>query len=267
MFSKMFKQELKRIFRSGNLYIALSAFLICLSASSAQIWFVYSSSEDVSLLSAMYLCFIPVFFGGTILLVPFCAAISCSQAQADEMTSGNVRFRVLRCGFFRYSAGKMCAGMLAGFVSLGGAFAIHTLIWHLAAGPYDPVNRPDTVLQLVEGTVYQYYLQQPWAYGAYLPAILGFGITGALWAAVSLLCAVLMMDAVLAAVLPVLLYYLWKTNFTAYLFGFSLPDFTGLYNDGVFWPDYWQALIAHFLLLVIVWIAYGIVLKRRIRNA
>ena len=84
----MIRQELGRIFRQSNLYIALAAFLLCLSGASAQMWIIRSAEGDAALMSAMQLCFTPVFFGGSILLVPFCAAISCSQAQVDEITGG-----------------------------------------------------------------------------------------------------------------------------------------------------------------------------------
>lgn len=262
----MIRQELGRIFRQSNLYIALAAFLLCLSGASAQMWIIRSAEGDAALMSAMQLCFTPVFFGGSILLVPFCAAISCSQAQVDEITGGNIRFRVLRCGFLRYSSGKLLSAMIAGFVALGGAFAIHALIWHIVAGPYDPIGRPDVMVDFYEGTIYHTYIQKPWAYGAYLHATIGFGITGALWAVISMLCAVLMADTVLATTMPVVLYYLWKSNFTRYMFGFSLPDFTGLYNDGVLWNEYWETLLIHLGLLIITAAAYVFVLKRRVRN-
>lgn len=262
----MLKQELKRTFSQKNLYISLAAFLFCLSGSSAQIWFVRAPT-DAFLMSAMDLCFTPVFFGGTILLVPFCAAIACSQSQVEEINSGNIQFRILRCGYLRYSGGKLLSAVLAGFAALGGAFAVHTLLWHLVAGPYDIVSRPDVEVSFAEGTVYYDFIQQPWAYGAYLHAIFGFGLTGALWAVISMLCAVLLADTMLSVSIPVVLYYLWKSNFTRYLFGFSLPDFTGLYNDGVLWNEYWQNLAVHLALLAVFAAMYFTALKRRIRNA
>lgn len=263
----MLKQELTRAFRQKNLYIALSVFLFCLSVSSAQIWLVRSNDGDALLMSAMDLCFIPVFFGGSILLVPFCASIGCSQTQVEEINSRNIQFRILRSNYLHYSVGKLFSAMITGFVVLGGAFAIHTLIWHFVAGPYDVSARPDIEVSFAEGTVYYDFIQQPWAYGAYLHAIVGFGLTGAVWAVISMLCAVLLADTVLSVSIPVVLYYLWKSNFTRYLFGFSMPDFTGLYNDGVLWNEYWQTLAVHLVLLGLSGIAYVVALKRRIRNA
>lgn len=215
----------------------------------------------------MHLCFVPVFFGGSILLVPFCASIGCSQSQVEEINSGNIQFRIIRSDYLHYSAGKLLSAMITGFIALGGAFAIHTIIWHIIAGPYDIVARPDVKVSFAEGTVYYDLIQLPWAYGVYLHAIIGFGLTGALWAVISMLCAVLLADTFLSVSIPVVLYYLWKSNFTRYLFGFSMPDFTGLYNDGVLWNEYWRTLAVYLFILGITSIIYMAALKRRIRNA
>ncbi|MEG0125217.1 MAG: hypothetical protein RR816_03950 [Clostridia bacterium] len=218
-------------------------------------------------MSAMDLSFTPVFFGGSILLVPFCAAIVYASTQADEICSGFILPRAIRGSLNKYVFTKVCAAAITGFFALGTACLLHSILWHFLAGPYDVAARPDVEVFFAEGTVYDQLIKFPYAWPAYIHAAIGFGLTGAFWSVIALWIASIIPDTQLVVTTPVVLYFLWKGNFTGFLFGFELPDFTAFYNDGVTWPQYGLALGFHVLLLIVVVWGYRTALKRRICNA
>lgn len=65
--------ELKFAFKRPQIYIGLLGMFICLLSSSLPIWLTRVAQGDKEFMSAMDLSFTPIFFGGTILLMPFCA--------------------------------------------------------------------------------------------------------------------------------------------------------------------------------------------------
>ena len=260
-------KEIVYAFRRPQLYIGLLGLFVCLFSSSLPVWLTRVGQGDREYLSAMNLSFIPIFFGGSILLVPFCAAIVYASTQADEICTGFILPRVIRGSLNRYTFTKVCTAALTGFFALGGASLLHSLFWHLLAGSYDVAARPNVEVFFAENTIYDQLIKFPYAWPAYIHAAIGFGLTGAFWSVIALWIASLMPDTQLVITIPVVLYYLWKSNFTGFLFGFALPDFTAFYNDGVTWPQYGWALGFHVLLLAVVVWRYRAALKRRICRA
>lgn len=256
-------REIRSVFRRPQLYIGLLGMVVCLISTSLPIWLTRVAQGDREYMSAMDLTFIPIFFGGSILLIPFCAAISYASTQADEIRTGFILPRIIRSSLNKYVFTKVCAASVAGAFSLGMACLLHSIFWHLLAGAYDIAARPDIEVFFAENTIYDLLIKYPYAWPAYIHAAIGFALTGAFWSVAALWIASLMPDTQLVVTIPVVLYYLWKGNFTGYAFGFELPDFTGLYNDGVTWVQYGFALGFHALLFILLIWRYRANLKRR----
>lgn len=254
--------NLRNMFKRPQLYISMAAFLLCLLCSSLPIWIARVSQGDQELISAMDLSFIPVFFGGGILLVPFCAAMAYSSEQVIEIQTGFIKESVIRSSVKQYVGEKATLAGLSGAFALGGACFLHIIFWHIFAGSYNTTLRPDIEVNFAENTLYALLIQTPLGIAAYLHAVVGFAITGAFWSIVGLWIAAVMSDTQLVITIPVVIYYVWKSNFMSYLFGFELPDFTGFYNDGITKESYLVTLLFHTVLLLFVIWDY----KRRIRR-
>ncbi len=260
------REELKNAFRRPHVYIGTAGFLLCLLGTSLPMWITRCIDGDRQYMSAMGQSFTPLFFGGAILIIPFCAALAYAILQVEEIRTGFLLPRAMRGTLKQYALTKLTAAALCGAVALGGACLLHSLLWHVLAGPYDIAVRPDVEVLFIPGTVYDTLARLPYAWPAYLHAAVGLAITGALWSVIALAVAPWMPDTQLVVVLPVVLYYVWKSGFSFLLFqkGWMLPDFTGLYNNDIFWKDYWIALGFHLLLLVGAGGLYFAGIKRRL---
>lgn len=106
-------QEIKFAFRRPQLYIGMLGLFVCLFSSSLPIWLTRVAQGDREYMSAMDLSFIPIFFGGTILLVPFCAAIVYASVQADEICTGFMLPRAIRGTLNKYVFTKVCTAAMS----------------------------------------------------------------------------------------------------------------------------------------------------------
>lgn len=258
--------EIKYAFKRPQIYIGMIGFLACLLCTSLPIWIERLAQGDRDYMSAMSQSFIPIFFGGSILVLPFCAAIAYATAQADEIKSGFILPRAIRGALNQYVFTKVCAAAVAGAFALGMACLLHIVIWHIIAGSYNVDARPGVEVMFVEGTIYDSLIRFPYAWPAYIHVTIGLGLTGAVWSIVALWVASSMPDTQLVVTIPVVLYYLLKSHVTVYLFGFELPDFTGLYNDGVLWSQYGGILLFHLLIATLAVWGYRCNIRRRIRH-
>lgn len=254
--------NLRNILKRPQLYISIAAFMLCLLGSSLPIWFIRISQGDRELMSAMDLSLIPVFFGGGILLVPFCAAISYASEQVLELQTGFIKPYIIRRSINRYVYEKVVSAGISGALALGGGCLLHILLWHCLAGTYNTALRPDIEVNFAENTLYASLVRTPLGIAAYLHVVTGFAITGAFWSIIGLWIATIIPDTQLVITIPVVIYYLWKSNFSIYLVGVELPDFTGFYNDGITMEKYTETLCFHAILLLTIVLDY----KRRIRG-
>jgi hypothetical protein len=185
----------------------------------------------------------------------------------EEIRTGFLFPKAIRTTALRYAAQKIAVVALSGAAVMGIASLLHSVLWNVVAGVYDPVARPDIEVFFTEGTVYDTLRAHPYAWTAYLHAALGFAVTGAIWSVVGLATAVWLPDIILTITVPVALYFFWTYQFSFYLFGIKLPDTSALYNDGQYWHDYLQAVAAY----AVVFIAASLVcyrgMKRRLQHA
>ena len=253
----MLKQELRQTFSRALPWLCMLAFIACLEGSALPIWIIRCQQGDRELMSAMFMTFTPVFFGGTMLLVPLCAAAGYGAVHAEELRTRFFLFEMLRTSEKKYVLIKAMSAMLTGALVLGGGFLLHTVLWHIVAGPYDVAARPDVAVDFVTGTVYDAYIQTPYAVMVYVHAIIGFAITGALWAMVAMTLLVWNKDPQLSVALTLVIYFLMRNRFIDLVLGIHMPDYTGLYNDGQLWADYFKALVFHLVMMIVLTVIYG----------
>lgn len=261
------KQELRNAFCNIRFWIALLAMTLCFFGFSLPEWFVRVSQGDQSYMDAVSQVFASIFFGGAILIFPFCAALPHATSQVEEIRTGFLYTKAIRTTTLRYACQKIVAVALSGAAVMGLACLVHIVVWHIVAGPYDPIARPQTEVAFTPGTVYYDLMRTPYAWQAFVHAVLGFAITGALWSVVGLATAVWIPDTLLTITVPVAIYFFWTYQFLFQLVGIMLPTPNALYNDGQYWWMYWQAVIAHVVVFLAAAVLYNAGLKRRLQHA
>lgn len=265
----MLKTELKSAFRRPQLYLAAGLMLLCLLGTSLPMWIDMGINQQGTGVTALNMLVVPVFFGGAILMFPFCSAMAYSSIQAEEISSGFALQSCFRSGVRKYVTTKVIAAALTGAFALGAANLVHSLFWTGIAGPFIAENDPAYGTEFFmsgfgEGTIYDILWHFPYCWPMYIYQAVGFAITGAFWSVIALWVASLMPDKMLTVTIPVVLYSLWKCDFTRKIFGFSLPDFTAFYNDGQTWQTYLVAFAFHLILAFAAVLGYSHNIRRRI---
>jgi len=211
--------------------------------------------------------FSPIFFGGAILLFPFIAVLPFATSQVDEIRTGFMFLKAVRTSVFRYSVIKIIAVALSGAAVMCLASLFHSSIWHIVAGPHDPVARPETEVFFSAGTIYDELIKTPYAWRAFLHAALGFAISGAVWSVVGLATAACIPDRLLTVTVSVVLYFFWMYHLPYHLLGVRLPLPSALYNDGYYWHEYFESILTHITIFLIASLVYYTGMKRRLQYA
>ena len=118
-------EEIKSIFKSRNYWMAFAISFLTLLGYSLSSWLnAISVGESMEYReSALSLSVGGIFFGGFMLLFPFCASVAHATSQVDELRSGMARWRVMRGSVARYVGVKAAASMLAAALATTSAFA------------------------------------------------------------------------------------------------------------------------------------------------
>lgn len=257
----MLRQELRIIIRGRNFWIATMVMFLCFCGFSVPYWVAYDL-PIAYMPSALHLSVGGIFFGGVMLLIPFCSAFVCVENQSDEVCTSFFQWTVFRCSCVKYSACKLSAAMLGGAIAVMLAFAVHALMWHFIALPYNPVEYPEHAF-FSEGTLYYLWQQKQYAWPIYLSMSIGIGLSGGLWAIVGLTAAVWISDKILAISIPVGLYYLWFKRVITIVFGIRLPSPDALYNDALTPDIIVSSLLTHAVFFIIAVLLYWFGVKRR----
>lgn len=259
------RREIGLAFKNPLWWIASVTMLLCFLGFSLPTWIDRVAQGDRMLMDAFSQGFAPIFFGGAILLFPFCAAIPYATSQVEEIRTGFIYTKAIRCSVKKYASMKIIAVVLSAAAAMAVASLVHSLLWNIVAGAYNPSMRPDTEVVFGEGTVYDTLKDYPYAWPAFLHAALGFAISGAVWAMIALATAVWIPDTLLTVTVPVVIYYFWTYGLLRKIFGAGFPTPSALYNDGQYWWMYGRALIVNASILVIAIGIYYRGLKRRLR--
>ena len=149
-------EEIKSIFKSRNYWMAFAISFLTLLGYSLSSWLnAISVGESMEYReSALGLSVGGIFFGGFMLLFPFCASVAHATSQVDELRSGMACWRVMRGSVARYVGVKAAASMLAAALATTSAFALHAVIWNGIALPSDPAAYAVHTIYFSEDCVY-----------------------------------------------------------------------------------------------------------------
>lgn len=261
------KKEMRRAFSSPLFFLTMIVFMLCLQGFALPT-FIQSIFEPVEYRqSAMVLSLGGIFFGGVILLLPFCAPMAHAASQVDDLRSGMMQWCVLRSSVGRYARSKMVSCFLASAVSMGGAFALHAILWNLLAVPYDPVSYPVHEIGFWEESFFRSWSTIIHGLPIYAEICLGLAFSAGIWSITALAAAVWVPDKLLVVTIPACVYKFWSSKLTYHLFGVRLPSPDTLFNDAQTVSSVLQALAAYSVLLVLSGVVYYVGLKRRACHA
>lgn len=259
------RSELRRALFSMGMIISCCIVLVCLFGFSIPVWLSTDGSALDYRASTLELSLGGIFFGGLMLMLPFCAALPGAISQVDEVRSGFLYLRGIRESAQRYVFTRTLSAMAAGAISLALPFILHCLLWHIIALPYDPVTYPDQ--EIIFYDLYNDWSRIAYAVPMYAWIALGLATTGALWALISLATAVWIPDKLVAVMVPIGICYFWSYGLFGHLLGITLPSPSGLYNDGLSWSRCFQTLIMYAVFGAAALAVYNIGVKRRLRHA
>lgn len=258
----MLKEELRENVFSRWFLAAFLVMLLTLLSMSLPERIVSRGDEEQYRMSALQLAILPIYFGGVMLLFPFCACTAAAPQQTIEIRTGFAKWKIMRGGLNAYLRRKAIAGFVSGGLSVMLAFVAHAVIWALIAMPSQPElygtheipYRPDTIYYPLVGIAHGWPVLL-WKAG-------GIFVMGGVWATVGMAVAWWLADPLLAVSLPTFLYYLWNSPASG-LLGYRLPSASRLYNDQLTWGIAAEALGVNLVFLALVLLTCRAALKRR----
>lgn len=262
------QEELKRAIKAPQ---ARASFLVCfftLMGYSAAYWIgcIIIDEWIEYRESALHLSLGGIFFGGFMLLLPFCAALAHSTSQVDDMGSGMMQWEALRGSVFKYVRVKVGTCMIVAAVTASCAFVVHAIIWNLIALPPDPATYPNHMIYFSQECLFHDWFSICYGLPIYIEMTIGIAFTASVWAVVALAIAVWIPDKLLTVSIPSFLYYLWNADVVLYFTGIRLPHPAILFNDGLSVQKAIISVISYLVVLAISLFFYTMGCKRRCRN-
>lgn len=260
-------EELKNTFRSKRFWIAFGVAIFTLMGYSAAYW-IGSADEWLEYReSALHLSIGGIFFGGFMLLLPFCAALAHSTSQVEEESGSIMQWRTLRSSVAKYVAIKAGASMIGAAVATMSAFILHAIIWNIIALPCDPTTYPNHTIYFDPSCIFYNWYTICYGLPVYLEITVGIGFTASVWAVVALAVAVWIPDKLLTVTIPSFLYYLWNADVIFFFFGIQTPHPATLFNDGLTPQKAVVSIISYLVVLAVSLVIYYAGCKRRCENA
>ena len=257
------KEELKLVIFSRWFLVACIIMLLTLFGMSLPEWVVSVEWGAENRPSALQLALLPVYFGGVMLLFPFCACTVCAPMQAIEIRTGSIDLKMIRSSIRSYMFRKLSTAFVGSGLSLMLAFVIHAVFWALIAMPSQPLLYGSHEIHYQSNSIY--YAWMHIANGA--PILMwtasGIFLIAGIWGCVGMTVAAWMSDSLLAVSLPTFLYFLWNSSASG-LLGYRLPSTSRIYNDQLTWAIAAEALIVNTIFFVILIAVYYAGLRRRV---
>ena len=264
------RTEIKRTLTSPMFWVSLIVFFLCLQGYTVPAYYRQWLSPFREPLecreSALTMTLGSIFFGGAILMMPFCAAMVTAPSQVEDMRSGMMEFYLVRSSFRRYMTHKLASAFLGGFLIGSIAFGLHTILWHLMTVPYDPVTYPVHEISFWPGTLFAQWLPICHGFPIFIDVMLGLGFTAGVWAIVGMATAVWVPDKLLAVIIPTCIYKLWASGLSYCLFGFELPDPSTLYNDAQTLAGDAATLAIYLVILACAVLLYSMGLRKKAQH-
>ena len=258
--------EIKGAIINKNFIISIIIMLICFLGIYIPSWLESAEWGDIYRPTALEQTLSGIFFGGVMLIMPFCASFPYASSQVDELRTKFFYWKVMRIGVKKYARNKITATMLSGGASVTFAFVINLIIWHIIAMPYDPVTYENQKIFFSDTVIWGKWDEILYALPIYIWIGCGIFITSAVWAFFGLTTAVWISDKVLCSAIPVGIYHLWLGGFTQYVFGIKLASPEALFNDGLSITAFFQSITTYSIIVIMLYILYMIGLERKSHN-
>lgn len=228
-------EELKKAFRARQFWVSFCTCFVILLGYSLAYWIgSISAGEWIEYReSALHLALGGIYFGGFILLFPFCVAFSYATGQVDEMRSGMMQWRTFRSSIWKYVKLKVCAGMIVAACATTIAFILHAILWYHIALPIEPEVYPNHAIYFSERFIYHDVYALWHGLPMYVGTAIGMVFTAAMWSVIALAVSIWIPDKLLVIAIPAAIYYIWGADIAFYVFDTKLPHPTILFNDGL----------------------------------
>lgn len=261
------RQEIRRALSSPCFLFSFAFMFACFLGYSLPSWVCSGWLEIEYRESAFQLSLGAIFFGGVMMLMPFCAAVSHAVSQVEELQSGVARWRALRGSLRRYAAVKMASSALSAACSTALAFVLHAVLWNIIALPVDPVRYPGHEIGFAETCVFSRWYLIAHGLPAYIEITAGIAFSAAVWAIVALAVAVWIPDGLLVVSVPACIYYMWHLQLPTILFGVQIQHPGTLYNDMLTLQSALECIGAYAVVLAASAGLYLAGLRRRVCHA
>ena len=261
------REEIKSVFLQPRFWISVFFMMLCLFAFSIPSRLADQASGLISAEyypSALQYAMSGLYFGGFMLLLPFCAACAYAGSQATEITTSFMYWKAIRGSIKKYCMQKVAAVSLGGGLSLSLGFILHAAFWNVIALPVNPAKYDAHILPF-DGLLYDGMYRVLGGMPIYGYLALAICISGALWAMIGLATAVWIPDQLIVITAPVAINYFWSYGLFQILFGLDLTAPSQLYNDGLTLNTLTQALVTHAAFFLIAVLVYYAGMKRRLR--
>lgn len=257
------KREIRNAFASPGFFLGFGIMLICFLGMSVPEWIISTDWGDEFRQSALQQSISGIFFGGVMLLLPFCACTPYATRQVEEIRSSVMQWKWIRGSTVQYAAGKIVATAMSGGSAVALAFALHAIIWNLIAIPCDPIAYPYHEIMFDPASLYVNWYSYLYGLPMYCSMTAGIFLSGAVWATVALAITVWVPDRLLTVTIPACIYYLLSASVFNRLLGWNLPHPATLYNDALTIKMAISSLLEYAGILVIACVGYFVGLKRR----
>ena len=263
------RKELERALKAPQVWASFVVCLITLMGYSLAYWIgTILVGEWIEYReSAFQLSLGGIFFGGFMLLLPFCSALAHATSQVDDICSGMMRWEALRGSVFKYVQVKAVTCMVAAAVAAASAFVLHAILWNLIALPVDPTTYPNHTVYFSKDCIFRDWYTVCHGLPVYVEMTVGIAFTASVWAAVALAISVWVSDKLLTVTLPSFLYYLWSSDVLYYFTGVRTVSPAALFNDGLTVKKAVISIISYLVILIISLIGYYIGCKKRCQDA
>lgn len=263
------REELARAVKAPQAWVAFAVCFMTLMGYSLAYWIGTNLAGEWLEYreSALQLSIGGIFFGGFMLLLPFCAALAHSTSQVDDMCSGIMRWEALRSSVLKYVGSKVGTCMLVAAISTSSAFVLHAILWNNIALPVDPTAYPSHTIYFSKKCIFHNLYTVCYGLPVYVEMTLGIAFTASIWAVVALAIAIWIPDKLLTVTIPSFLYYLWNANVVYYFTGIKTPNPAILFNDGLTIEKAIISIEAYLIILGISMVIYYIGCKTRCQNA
>lgn len=265
------KAELKRAFSSVGFWITILLMFLCLQGFAlpvhiSQTYGLYAEPVEYRQ-SALSLTLGGIFFGGVILLLPFCATFAYAGSQVEDIRSGFLPWCGLRSSVRTYALRKIIASFASASTAIFIAFIVHAGLWHLLGIPYDPTIYPYQEIPFAAESYFSSWASVANGWPIILNIALGMAFSAGCWAIVALSITVWIPDNLLICIIPACIEKLWRSNLSYYLLGIWLPSPDTLFNDAQTVTGNIQCITAYIVVLTMAVLLYMIGLSRRMKHA